>query len=855
MLDSEEHVMEFELPFTPKLDDLFKPHVRLRDYIKKTYHGPLDLDNGLSNFVFLTTAALCDPYTQPEDSETLALSISTLADTLVALSYREWTRTAKDRPPLASVKFSLSLRFMEILQALSYCLNVDDETTLRHLNIDHARWPETLPFWHPRLGGDDWIKLCYHMSCVLVMAMFKLCVPVGGSYDLAHLPYADYFIRLWKAHTNVLALALELDRELEEDAWSSKGDYFDTPEEIKTVLLGSSAVRFVLAYVINMLCCSPLSSPEKLIEHRLASLLDMTKMLLLDFYDPLSRRTSMAGSILVDLSLITPLLLIHRLFCLFSPVSDPLPNNPPLFDEHVYKERRKNRASPMGSCGDTMVDLYTEDQFDDDIKYVFGYFDSDDESEDDKDTVPMALRTNDDIEFDEQGRDWRDCPRGTNTESTPEFQKRVDLYESLDQKDSSDHFFSDWSMLSDALFLVATMEIDPKPLGQVIVDTIAKAVRDEPDSKIYPEVIYKFLVSPFPDEVLDEHTQTRSYLIAFRKVTFFELILITNPQLAMAIADELLMCPGFRRTIIWFLTHSVNLHMSLIDYIYELVLLRRGNSLRKLVFEFSRQGPLELSEVERLMLLHEIFVNSTSWFLQGEFDPEADLPELRAKKLIQYFCLMIKKLLDEKIIIIDDKCADYYEDYTHDLQIFLIPWIGKVPEARELFFHCRNNAFKPKDESAKEEEAQELEDLEQALNKLAGEKDVDALVKSSSVLRSQLPAFARKLRAHIFQMYGKDMPTPEKCTPKEVASNFNLLFKYARVLFQSKLFVEIMSNELESLLLGLKRDKKEEEEDKTQFVESEFNDKFLNGETTFDDKTKTEAKKKKPKKKKKSKKR
>lgn len=708
-----EHVMEFDLPVPLKNDDLFQPHVRLRNWILDNCPSS-DISAPLSHYAFLTVCALCDPYTQPEDTEEAALSVDRIADVAIALCYQRYCVDSSSSvpPPLASVKFALSLRFFEVLEALGYCLNLSDAP----LPSDSASWEESYRFWEPRIpDDDDVIKLCYYMTCVLVMTLYKLFVPLlpesetsanPPSANLALNPYAAYLTKLWHCYTNVLSVALHYDRRLEEDLVSAEDGYFDTPNEIKMVLLGSSAVRGVLAYVLNSSFSLHLPLPN-LRSIAAAHSLDLTTLPLLDFYDPLARRHAMAGSLIVDLPQLMPLYLVLRALTTW-PASSPETAVAPRGDipdpSRVYVH-----------CARLASVLFPFDQLDGDVKYVFGYFDSDDDSdggdsdhENDSNTIsapstdfPMALRSDaDSIDFDDHGRDWRDCVRGANVDFSPDFLARAARYDALKTKDDSDDFFADWDVFHKILVFTASLVTTPTESGlaQTIINTVAKAVKDEGTpmaNDISPNAIYSFLVSPVPHEPLND---LKLFLVSYRRVTYFELILKFNPTIAHGILDELLMCPGYRRPLIWFLTHSLNIHMPLVDYIYDLVSGNRGPSAKSDIhLRFSRCGStVEISPVEKLMLLHEFIVNATAWFVQGALDADAQLPDTNARKLVYYICLMLAELIHNNIIALNPDHDDDFDNYNHDLQVFLFPWVGKVPLARKLFFLTRQ----PHDDAA-----------------------------------------------------------------------------------------------------------------------------------------------------------
>ncbi|KAM9923377.1 hypothetical protein OXX80_011571, partial [Metschnikowia pulcherrima] len=254
--------MDVDIPL--KLDaspNLFASH----SYIRKLLQ--IDPSDRLLTRIFLMLAALCDPLTQPEDNEKFPLSVEALGQIALALSYQillserqkaqvpdgseNWLAQI-DHPEVASLRFTVSLRLFTILQAINKVLRAEDELRVRYLQNEREDWQRTAHHWLPDVpeaapyDPDAYLKLLYYISCVAIMGIYKSFLPEDGSaYSAAMNPYSEYFLRLWKTHTSIIALALEMDRELEEEAWANKREYLDTPDIVKKALLGSSAVRTV----------------------------------------------------------------------------------------------------------------------------------------------------------------------------------------------------------------------------------------------------------------------------------------------------------------------------------------------------------------------------------------------------------------------------------------------------------------------------------------------------------------------------------------------------------------------------------------------------------------------------------
>ncbi|GEQ72878.1 hypothetical protein JCM33374_g6566 [Metschnikowia sp. JCM 33374] len=908
---TDEHgAMDFELPLAlGPATNLFAPH----KYLQKLLG--LDTSDVLLTKIFAMLAALCDPLTQPEDNEKFPLSVEALGQIALSLSYQmllsereaeteepngnDWV--SFENPEVASLRFTISLKYFTILQAINKVLRVDDELRVRYLQNDREDWEKTAHHWLPDVPSnaphdpDACLKLLYYISCVLIMGLYKLFFPEDGVvYSAALNPYSEYFLRLWKTHTSIIALALEMDRELEEEAWATKSEYLDTPDIVKKALLGSSAVRTVLAWILEQVY------PGAILDDGDSLNYDICKSPLLLFYDPLVRTANSCGCIMRDEQLLMVATLIIRSRISLSPVareSAPLAEtNFPIFDASDYEFRVANRQTALGSAGDLMVDLYYHDQFDEDIKYVFGYYESDEESVsdiDDNDKVSInseemygtAKRSKkDEIEFDEDGRDWRDCARGQNVDFTDRFLDLEANAQTLGE--DSDHFFASWFELEQSFVFLASVKIESVPdfiqrVGQVTLNTVAKAVKDEmtkPEGTfISPNNIQLYLMSIARKE-LRVVAQEELPTMTLNHHTTFDLIFFRNPECALALLDELFMCKGLRRSLIWYFTRCMEFSMTLINYVYELVSGLRGNSpKREAKYTFSRNGALELSQVEKSMALHELFERASRWAL-GDAS-RSSIPEQNTIKLVRCLCLMISRLIQNGTI--KQNTEDSYEDYSHDLQVLLFPWIGRVPEARELFFKIKSDSYRrleTEDVHATEKRVEEAKltknskdlDILSVLKKLEN-LDVPEYwdVVDEPAIQLAFREFSQRLFYHICRIYkveNVDLKPFE--TSKSAQEDFYIFLTRFNDFSKNKTFVRNIFSLLEGVSVGERPEQKESEDaeflseeienndtlhiSETEPVESEFNDAFLNGEGHFQDgeQEKNDDKKKKKKKKK-----
>ncbi|VEU24089.1 DEKNAAC105302 [Brettanomyces naardenensis] len=302
--------------------------------------------------------------------------------------------------------------------------------------------------------------------------------------------------------------------------------------------------------------------------------------------------------------------------------------------------------------------------------------------------IPEAVRSRSPNEpnFDEEGRDWRDIPRGENRKLTEEFvallkKSRID----------PDVFITVMKDLIGELQKMANGTLASEQCEKIIRSVawvvqyeyessrMSKSAREggQDDSTINTDTLYQFLSE-------DGN---------FRKMVRF------NPSSSFCIIDELLMAEGYRRVFIWFLTHMAP-NQWIINYFHELLIGNRGNPSeisdpKSTRFSFSRQGPIELSEVEESMLLHEFFTTMLVYLSRGSVTGDFDtLNSTRSssQKLMKVTCLMLKSLDQKGILRVNDAF------YRLEIQTLLVQWlgVGLVPEARELFF--KSQKFNPNED-------------------------------------------------------------------------------------------------------------------------------------------------------------
>lgn len=895
MLDSEpeneERVVEIDLPpFPGKLHPLLKRHGSISLHIFEADPAPS------VSFIFWVTASLCDPYTQPEEGR-VVLSVDTLSDVLIALAYKNHvTKMARkpvfddaikgpkgeekndngdESPCVSSVKFTLSVHIFTVLHALQKGLSADDELGLRYVDNSEANWQQNMRYWTPKsnLCGDPILRICYLMLCVLVAALYKLFLPEDGtSYNLAKNPYLQYLVKLWKCHSNIIILGLEVDRRVEEAAGA--GEYVATPPVLNCVLRGLSAVRTVLGWVLNQ---NPLllylSEGETMptIEH------DIREISLLDFSHPLIRLPTSGGALLIDMRFVVMALFVLKTGIDYTPGKDRVfPRAPRAMADSNEENRRLDQSEPLVELSDLLLDLEYDDKFDDDIRYIFGYEFSLDDEEDEKKSSSAKVRAVEvqpEFDFDEHGRDWRDMARGPNVEALEWFEEYLSRPRTFKHKTGPlvtvPEVFSSQKLPVELDIIISAPLNSEHPLrtgeAKELLRTVARAIweeeRGENTTHTSPDEVYRYFLSPASESLIASAKASGHHISEpIYAITQFEVLMLTHDEFARALMDEMLMCRGLRRPLIWLLTHSLNLSQSLVDYVFELVAGLRGTPERQKTYKFSRKGAcLQLSDVEKLMLLHElltgasVFISSTEGVDVGD-GMEVVLSETTAKNLIRVLCLMLNQLLRLGLISLDKKkqgTPDDIHDYTNDIETLLINWIGKVPEARELFFRVKSQYSPELEKQATEEvsqtaikelRAQNRADMARLAAVCANKSsdEIALLVTQQKDMGNILDAYMVRLEKHLKTLTAFQLDEVAYLEPADVLSDmgavnddFRFFLDHFNVLSRIEEVAERLFAVFEQYIVaGLLNLKKMEVPDSVPF-ESEFSEEFLNGEGHF----------------------
>ncbi|QLL33005.1 hypothetical protein HG536_0D05270 [Torulaspora globosa] len=666
-------------------------------------------DSPILQSQFRLMAGLVDPLTQPAPNDTHIVSLDLAWQMLLGLLVPD-IQASVDADTGGDWRFHLCFNMQKIIQASLKRLNSEDFETLNSINNsdEESSWRENLHKWVPHGLNTQNLELIYMVNILAVYGIYKL-------YD--HLPiqlnpFLSLLISLWKNLTCVILLGLEIDR-LEEER-----ETFDTPILVRATIRGAAALRALVAAILN--------------GHAESYTHDFKHEPLNTFMSPYGRKLCQ-GALYADLRSHAAALLAL--------------------------------GTDLEDVTNLLADLQAGDRFDEDVRYMFEYeceeyngeeaqlndreerldhetesvsknshrrcrciFDDDEMDEDadvdgDNDEAffskhlmvqqhaqtslamssngkPRAVRSSGSFEFDYGGKDWRDIPRGIN------------FYYALDYK------FIKKPNLQTIVSLTekgATEKLS-KEESSLLLRSVASCVKKEQDS-----ITLGNLIDPRQDGESDEKDASGDIYVdpddiyeLWCEDSIFEKLVYSNHTLAWKLMDEMLLCIGYRRVLIWFITH-MELNHSLIHYIFELVMGLRGQldndgqhgnimadsstaanaNEEHSSLKFSRQGTLQLSAIETKMLLQEFFTNAAIYLSKkteegssgaeskGENGDDAENVSLYAVGLMKLICFMVKTFINKgKFDFTESECV-------FELQALLMNWIGVIPEARDLFFELK----------------------------------------------------------------------------------------------------------------------------------------------------------------------
>lgn len=735
---NKEQVYSFEINQDGSLDfpDIFN-HAKKRHVILYGVLGLSKCESPLLKSQFLTFCHLLDPITQPPPTESHIISIDLIYQMSLGLMFDEINELKNIVP---NWKFHYCFNLQTILLKSMERLNCHDFNLLNSINNndDTTDWHDNLHKWTPQGLNIQDLELVYMVDILSVYSMYQLYTPIPVQLN----PFLVIWFQLWKNLTNVVLLGLEIDR-LEDES-----ETYDTPILVRATIRGSSALRCVIAVFIN----NQYSIKEHDFKHEPINL----------FMSPHGRKLCQ-GALFTDARSHAAALLALGISLehVTELLSDLQPGD--RFDEDVkymfdyeyddYNAIDTDLLDENDHNEETLEELEQREH----IKEIKGYYkrchcvfdddeflsDNEDEEEDDsvytathiKSNVqscptiinssrkPLALRSHTNVEFDFNGKDWRDIPRGSN------------FY-------YLEHYVFVQKLHADVVYYLlkeATMKTLEVNHASFILRSIATCVKLEQEQNMVKNLIIddKSRTIPTRNELTSDFIYEK-----LSENSLFEKIMYYNNELVWKIVDEMLMCSGYRRVLIWFITH-LDINYSMIHYIFELVMGLRGNviydqnelkienssldildgfavgsSIQSIKVPFSRQGYIVLSNIELKMLLQEFFTNAAIFFskvLKESFDKEID-PEvksdhsnksinvdtyqsvsdtgipLRIIGLMKLVCFMVNALIEKNKIDFTDS------EYVFELQALLMNWVDIIDEAHALFFKLKSQIVQPLDQ-------------------------------------------------------------------------------------------------------------------------------------------------------------
>lgn len=691
---------------------------------------------------FEILCVLTDPLTQPLPNDHFVVSIDFLSNIFINYCFKD-LKEEKIRSQGYDTRFHISISMERIIlnsMERFNCWNYHDLQNLGLNNFDNKdvkHWWDMMYTWLPRGLNTQDLELLYMVNIMAVYVIYKLYEDKPIQLN----PYLSTLISVWKKLSCVILFSLDMDRMLEQD------ETRETPLLVRATIRGASALRSVIATVLN--------GHVDYMEH------DFKHEPINTFMSPHGRKLcqgalhadlrSHAAAMLalgVDLKDVTDLLADLQ-------AGDRFDEDIRYMFEYEYEDYnivdneqtdgRPNEAANNQNLGglfqhrrcncifddDKMVSVQMQNSQDNLIANstntttAVNIRDNNNENGITSSTnTPFAIRSKAFFEFDYSGKDWRDIPRGLNLYYTPTYK------------------FVKNPKLEDVnkLMVRATTTLFNKSESVLLLRLVASCVKEEQESMI---------LNRFTENGKDSITQqgeNKAKIVTPDDIyeiwcdnSAFEKMVYVNIELAWKLMDEMLMCNGYRRVLIWFLTH-MELNHTLIHYIFELVMGLRGqefdpnssledkkkNLLHDLLvtkksdadndgnenttnkdenkdkLPFSRQGPLILSEIETNMLLQEFFTNAAIYLSSSNPDNDqgvgANGPahndneedssshvSLYTIGLVKLICFMVRTLME------NDKFDFTKAECSFELQTLLMNWIGLIPEAQELFFMIKSS--------------------------------------------------------------------------------------------------------------------------------------------------------------------
>ncbi|KAI0463193.1 hypothetical protein LJB42_003213 [Komagataella kurtzmanii] len=718
--------------------DVNKLHNSIYEYLEVEKPPINETTRKQLKLLFDTLITMCDDYTKPFDTgidNRQILSVDLVSNIVLALVFPTYRSSDIDLPA-----FSMAFNVCRIAESILAKLHNSDESSLEFIPRDESppvktnsslKWlPDPLLTSNDQEPQDYYqLKLLYSMLVICLVLIDKL-----SRLEDPPDPFTFFYFNVWNLQRTVLAFGSPVPFE------SRESQYAEYPEVFADILKWSSAVRATAAAILN--------------KSRYATIHDFQHETLTNFLNPYGRGILTGAlninfpeyfSILLKLGLteesakhfMNKLELADSLDDLVRHIFQP---REPVQNESDQESR--NSRSDIGEDDDDedveVMELHPDCNCDfglDSAEYENEIIDMDDmDSELDKEITVTnnkeflnhqkeeASPPSGDMPIENSDEDWRDIVRGRNMLFSSRFRKLL--------QDPS-QFCSSWYEFVDIIKRLTNERDVTEKEKQKLVDTVAKSVKDELDTQselfCLPYEQRQAIEESKPDgKKASEITPDKVYEL-ISEPQLWKKLFDTESDTLLAIIDELFMAPGYRRVLIWFLSQR-QVELQLVEYFHLLLTSRRGNwdpeeekDINPETFHFSREGPLELSEFERNMLLRLFIDKLTVTFdndqrtdenqtiaersAQGTHSSETvanntsdSFLSIKAKEnLMTLTCLVFLSLHKSGIIRINDP------EYKLSIQMLVLPWIGFNEEAREVYV-LSNRPYLPTVESYSEAE-------------------------------------------------------------------------------------------------------------------------------------------------------
>ncbi|KAH3663796.1 hypothetical protein OGAPHI_005199 [Ogataea philodendri] len=621
--------------------------------------------------LFASLAGLCDVYTSPSEQDNdyrNVLSLRKVADSVIALNFHTYKNS---NTPYFDFGYDLAL----IVEKISILLGCDDYTRLHDVRNDEDTWLDDLPKWTPHktlsgvlslANGFHDLTLLYTIASAAVYCIYLL-------FKHQFNPFGEFLFQLWENLSKVIMYGLEIDRRDEEQ------NFPGYPALIKQVVKGSAAVRAITAAVI--------SSKDDEYVH------DLQHVPIFVFMRPLGKK-SITGALKdkadwtffperitsIDFDLPWPVILIGDKF------DEDIAY---MFEPRISARRKDNKHVGLNSDNYWDPGLHASyhancpcvSQFKEQVNTIVNNVSK--KTHEDHQLLEVILsvlklvKPEDDpypLQYDEWCTDLREMPRGKNCVMSDSFSQIFRPY-----AQQSDQFFESALDIIDNLDLFIST-------GNESVFQGSKIIRSLEWIGIYEHETGKRFRVLIPARKNDDFISTDFIVDWLNCEDNFLEILRHDHAFTYAMLDELLMAMG-QRTQVFILLTTLPLNQWVVSYIHDLLTERRGEEVAQTrpadfaKYPFTRKGAVELTDHEKSVLL-DLYFESLFSSLD---DPASN------KAGLKVVCIMIT-LLKKKGI-----CLQSIHKFKIELQTWLVhnAGLGRLPEARELFFDNDDSQIPP----------------------------------------------------------------------------------------------------------------------------------------------------------------